>query len=365
MSISNEYTAIHYHDYLALDEILGAQRLRSEAAGVPAHDEHLFIIIHQVYELWFKEMIHNLESVILLFASERVDETNFGTVTSRCNRIIEILQLLVQQIRVLETMTPLDFLEFRNYLFPASGFQSFQFRKFEALLGLGADRRMTYNNVSFTSPFSPEKAAELARIDNEWNLFLGLQSWLERTPFITQKSWDFVGAYQQSVVRMLHEEKQRIQDHPQLSAEEKVGRLKMMGGMDSYYDIIFQPEISDQLRKEGKSRLSYRALLGALFIQLYRDEPILQQPSLLLRQITEIDEWVTIWRYRHAQMVLRMLGKKIGTGGSSGYDYLLDTAVKHQIYMDLHNISTLMIPRSHLPVIPEEIRQQMKFHYSA
>ena len=117
--------------------------------------------------------------------------------------------------------------------------------------------------------------------------------------------------------------------------------------------------------KEGSARLSYRATLAALMINLYRDEPILHQPFRLLTSLVEMDEMLTTWRYRHAQMVLRMLGKKIGTGGSSGYDYLQATANRHHIFSDFHNISTLLIPRSELPEIPEEVKEKLGFYYSS
>ena len=103
----------------------------------------LFIIIHQVYALWFKQIKHELTSVLEMFHKDNVDERSIGTACSRLERVEEILKLLIQQIRVLETMTPLDFLDFRNYLFPASGFQSFQFRMVEVMLGLEEEKRLT------------------------------------------------------------------------------------------------------------------------------------------------------------------------------------------------------------------------------
>src|SRR5215510_7542034 len=104
MSKSSPQGALHYAGYLKLAALLAAQEPESARHGRPAHDEMLFIIVHQTYELWFKQIVHGLE------------------------RINEILKLLIQQLEVLETMTPLDFLDFRDFLFPASGFQSAQFR---------------------------------------------------------------------------------------------------------------------------------------------------------------------------------------------------------------------------------------------
>lgn len=107
------YISIHYKKYLGLEQLLSAQRLRSEDLEKPAHDEMLFIIIHQVYELWFKQIIHELESVNKMFKNDYLDERSIGTAVERLDRVIVIFELLVQQIiKVLETMTPMDFLEF-------------------------------------------------------------------------------------------------------------------------------------------------------------------------------------------------------------------------------------------------------------
>ena len=126
---------LSYGDYLELDKILDSQSLKSEKNGNMVHDEMLFIIIHQTYELWFKQILHELDSIIEMFKGNYVEEENTGIVVSRLGRIIEIQKLLIDQVSILETMTPMDFLEFRDLLSPASGFQSIQFRKIENKLG--------------------------------------------------------------------------------------------------------------------------------------------------------------------------------------------------------------------------------------
>jgi len=141
-------------------------------------------------------------------------------------------------------------------------------------------------------------------------------------------------------------------------------RSKMVGGTDSYFQAILNEKTHNELMVNGKKRLSYEATLAALFINLYRDEPILHLPFQFMTCLIDIDNQMTNWRYRHAQMVLRMIGNKIGTGGSSGHEYLSQTAQKHQIFGDFHNISTLLIPRSELPKIPSEIREQLNFHFN-
>ena len=118
--------------------------------------------------------------------------------------------------------------------------------------------------------------------------------------------------------------------------------------------------------KDGNVRMSYKATHCSLVDQpLYRDEPILRMPYELLRKLVDVDETFTTWRYRHAQMVLRMLGKKTGTGGSSGHDYLKSTTEKHHVFRDLHNISTLLIPRSELPVLPDKLKQELGFYITS
>lgn len=360
-----KYTTIHYQGYLELDKILNAQHPRSaELESEPAHEEMLFIIVHQVYELWFKQVIHELASVIEMFEKQWVDERNIGTAVSRLDRVIEIQKLLVQQIRIMETMTPLDFLDFRNYLFPASGFQSFQFRKVEVLLGLENEQRLTYNREPYTVVFTDEQRAELEQLESKGTLFDVVEAWLERTPFLEFKGFNFLEHYKKAVQNMLERERAAIKATDYLSEEKKEMRLQMLGSTDTYFESVLDPKVHERMRQEGMLRLSYQASIAALLINLYREEPILQMPFNLLMKLMDMDELLTSWRYRHAQMVLRMLGRKIGTGGSSGYDYLHATAVRHHIFKDLHNISTLLIPRSELPKLPKELVRELGFYFT-
>ncbi len=364
MQEEKKYSAIKYDSYLHLRELLSAQKLRSEEIGKPAHEEMLFIITHQVYELWFKEIIHDLKSVVLMFETDNVDERNIGIAVQRLNRVIEIQKLLIEQIRVMETMTPLDFLDFRNYLFPASGFQSFQFRVIEALLGLPSEGRLTYNNAPYSSVFSEEEQDILKGLEQN-NMLSAIEAWLERTPFLEFRDFNFLEQYKAAVTEMITTEQQAISNSPLLNEHEKAMRLKMLGDTHTYFQGVFDPDRHQQLLDEGKLRLSYKATIAALLLNLYRDEPILHTPFRLLTKLVDVDEFLTMWRYRHAQMVLRMLGKKVGTGGSSGYGYLHATAVQHHVFSDLHNISTLLIPRSALPPLPNHIKKELGFYFTA
>ncbi len=125
----DKYTT--YTRYLMIDELLSLQRERSALEDEePEHDEMLFIIIHQVYELWFKQLLHELD-----YGCERLAQDDLGRVLHTMKRVLTILKVLVTQIDILETMTPMDFLAFRSRLEEASGLQSYQFREFELVLG--------------------------------------------------------------------------------------------------------------------------------------------------------------------------------------------------------------------------------------
>src|SRR6187431_2771903 len=134
---------VHYHDYLQLDKILNAQDPESAKHEISAHDEMLFIIIHQTYELWFKQLHHEADSVVQIMRKPALNDNSpeLQVVVHRLNRMVTILRLLIHQIDVLETMTPMDFLDFRDLLRPASGFQSWQFKVLEARLGLRFEER--------------------------------------------------------------------------------------------------------------------------------------------------------------------------------------------------------------------------------
>ena len=360
--MSDKYTTIHYHNYLKLDALLSLQKERSKAAGESAHDETLFIIMHQVCELWFKQILTELDSVLLLFREERVREDNMHTVLLRLRRVNVIIDLLIEQVKVMETMTPLDFLDFRDYLFPASGFQSVQFRMIEATLGLREEERLTYHGKSYKIVFDENQRGRLDAIETGGSLFDLVERWLERTPFLQFGDFDFLSAYQEAVERMIDRDQHNIRDS-ELSPQMKEMRLRVLGDTTTYFRHVLDRKEHERMVEAGEARLSYDATIAALLINLYRDQPILNIPFQLLTELMVIDESLTTWRYRHAQMVMRMIGNKIGTGGSSGHDYLARTAERHKIFRDLHNISSLLIPRSALPALPERLERGLGFYF--
>lgn len=364
--MSDKFTSIHYHTYLQLDKLLDAQELRSASLSKePAHDEMLFIIMHQVYELWFKQIIHEIESIGAMFADDQMDDREISIAVNRLERIIEIQKLLIEQVNVMESMTAMDFLDFRHYLFPASGFQSLQFRLVENMLGLKEEDRLTYNKKPYDIVFTGEQKKRLKESVENKSLLTALIEWLERTPFLEFENFNFLEVYKVAVENMLQKERDAINDTDILTDDEKKQRLTMIGDSDTYFKAIFDEKKFDEMRERGEVKFSYKAMIGALFIFLYRDEPILQTPYRFLSRLMDIEESFTLWRNRHAQMVLRMIGRKTGTGGSSGHKYLKATAQKHHIFTDLFQVATLIIPRSDLPVLPADVRKHLNFHFTS
>jgi tryptophan 2,3-dioxygenase len=263
----------------------------------------------------------------------------------------------------LETLKPLDFLDFRNYLIPASGFQSFQFRKVEAMLGLPAKQRITYGNYDYKSPFSEEQQKELVELENSASMFDIVEKWLERIPFLEFNEFNFSKKYVEAVHNMTERERNAILTTEYITEKEKEARIKMLEMQQEYIENAMNEEKHKQMMANSEVRLSFKATKSALLINLYRDKPILRMPYSILEKIVEIDESFIMWRFRHSQMVLRMLGRKMGTGGSSGHGYLKKTADEHHIFRDLHNVSTLLIPRSELPELPADLDAKLGFTY--
>ena len=355
---------LYYADYLQLDRILGAQHPESAKHGAPAHDEMLFIIVHQAFELWFRQILHELESVADVIGGERVAEKDMGRVVRALGRITEIQRLLIDQLGVLETMTPLDFLDFRDYLVPASGFQSVQFRLIENRLGLTPRHRLKIKGAAYTDVLSSEHARRLRDSEGQPSLHDHVEHWLERTPFLHFGEYDFWQDYRGAVDAMRERDRAIIMSQAQLDADGRAEQLAKFDEQAATFAALFDRDLWEDLRQRGKRRLSHQAMLAALLISLYRDEPIFHLPFRLLTSLVDIDEGFTAWRQRHALMVHRMIGSRIGTGGTSGHEYLEAAARKHRIFSDLFDLPTFFIPRSELPPLPPAVREQLDFRYA-
>ncbi|MCB5225663.1 tryptophan 2,3-dioxygenase [Alishewanella sp. 16-MA] len=357
-------TACYYGDYLQLDKLLTAQAPESKRYGAEAHDETLFIIVHQVYELWFKQILHELGAVMAVFAEAEVKDEQLTGMVHKLKRIISIQQLLNQQIAVIETMTPQDFMAFRDYLVPASGFQSIQFKMLEIGLGLKSEFRIDFDKNSFYSRLNDADREFLQNLEQAPSLFERIEKWLERMPFLQFEDFSFWQMYQQATEQMLQNDQSIVSQIEQISDTERDLQLQEIARTREKFSALLDPEKYQQLQQQGSFRLSQKAMLSALFINLYQEEPLFNLPFQLLTCLTEIDEQLTIWRYKHAMMVQRMLGSKIGTGGSSGHDYLKRTTEKNRIFTDLFTMATFLLPKSALPALPTPIKRQLGFYFA-
>jgi tryptophan 2,3-dioxygenase len=356
--------SLTYAKHLQLERLLSCQERQSARAGRPAHDEMLFIIVHQAYELWFRLVLFELDRIQEIFSGLETRDRDLGLAVHGVERIVEIQKLLIQQLDVLETMTPMDFLDFRDLLVPASGFQSLQFRLIETRLGLRPAERLNFEDRPFDARLSSAERERLRAAAAEPSLKDLIERWLERTPFVHVAGYDFREVYRQAVTEILEGDAALVRANPALGAAELESELRSIESARARFDSLFDEAEHRRLVEAGAWRLSWRALQAALFINLYRNEPVLQLPFRLLSGLMDIDENLTHWRYRHALMVQRMIGRKVGTGGSSGSDYLKQTAERHRVFGDLFALSTFYIPRSRLPALPAELRRIMGYRYA-
>ncbi|MDE3253187.1 MAG: tryptophan 2,3-dioxygenase [Bacteroidota bacterium] len=353
--------ARYYGSYLHLDKVLDAQHPVSfEKGNEPAHDEMLFIVIHQAYELWFKQILFEMDYVMRVFSQDKINDNSedLNLVRHRLRRIISIMQLLNQQVNILDSMTPLDFLEFRNLLTPSSGFQSKQFRLIEARLGLVIDKRHQKDYYKRTNEggFSQADYQVITETEQEKTLLELVNQWLERMPFFMGEYWSASTAAD-------------ITQHPFWSAYRKIyeaGLTEREANKVKDFDYVFFEKkpagFSEAQLDVLRSHFSPAALRAALFIMLYRDFPMFQTSYQILDSLIEIDHLMSNWRHKHLIMVRRMIGMRVGTGNTSGAGYLEGALNKHYVYRDLSGLSTYLIERKKLPALPEELIKNLGFH---
>jgi tryptophan 2,3-dioxygenase len=338
-----ERAPVYYSEYLQLDKILNAQLPESGKEGIKADDEMLFIIIHQTYELWFKQILHELDVIREIFKQPNIPNNSPDIYNSvhRMKRVCRILDIAVMQMSVLETMTPLDFLDFRDLLRPASGFQSIQFKILEATLGLPYQQRHGQNY--YLSQLNQGDIDRVKEAESKESLLVLINRWLERMPFAKDSYWqeiagnDFWQQYRDAYAAGLSEpEKQNLKA----------------------FDLL----LMDDTNYSQDRRFSADANRAALFIMLYRDYPLLHLPYELVSGLLEIDELLSMWRHRHIHMVQRTIGKRVGTGGSTGAEYLRGAADSHYIFKELAELTSFLVSRNHLPKLPEKLVHGLSYN---
>jgi tryptophan 2,3-dioxygenase len=336
---------VYYSEYLQLDKILNAQQLESDKASAHAHDEMLFIVIHQAYELWFKQILFEVSSVIDIMGKPNIQDNSpdIFTVNHRLQRVVTILHLLVDQINIMETMTPLDFLDFRNMLRPASGFQSIQFKVLEANLGLRMANR--HGKEYYVSQLKPEDKKIIEDVEKEKPLIDLVNEWLERMPFFDGK--EYWGG------------ETNTDEHPFWKKYAELYQQSLGDAEKFNFNRFEESVLGDEKKPEWN--LSPKARRAALFIMLYRDYPLLQGPFQFLNLLLEIDNTLSAWRYRHMNMVHRMIGHRTGTGGSTGKGYLQGALASHYIFQEFAELTSFIIERNKLPRLTPALSKRLGF----
>ena len=212
---------LYYREYLRLDKILEAQELESEKVGKPAHDEMLFIITHQTYELWFKQIVFEFHEIIRILSDDVVEDKKMGRMLHLLARIKTIQRVLIEQIEVIETITPLDFLEFRDLLVPASGFQSIMFKRIEIMMGIRQENRIPTDCAFFKTRLSYSDQKRLADVEDRKNILELVDEWLQRAPLFRVDGFNFWEVYSEAVEKMLASDAQIVRENRTLSEQDK------------------------------------------------------------------------------------------------------------------------------------------------
>lgn len=350
--------ATTYWDYIRVETLLNLQGGIEDDEGNLTDHEVLFIVVHQVFELWFKLALRELTTLRDLFKQEAVPEESIAGAVGSMDRLTRIFRSAVSHFEVLESLNTRDYLDFRDKLFPASGFQSAQMREMEILLGmreeerigLGADGKYLEALKDPTGESaSPAYERVQQRLADKPSLLTAVGNWLHRTPIRgSQPENDddaavvdgFLEDYMVALRKATDSTIAEVLDTG-LMPEDRV-HARYDAEIEQARDFFF----SDDLRLR-------RIRAAVLFIESYRELPLLAWPRKLLAKLVELEQAMVIFRQRHARMVERVIGRRIGTGGSSGVDYLDETALKYRVFKDLWSVRTFQIPTDALPVLED------------
>ena len=339
-----------YADYLSLHELLSLQGDDDELSN----DEQHFVIVHQNFELWFRLVLIELRAARTLLLQTTLPEEDVPRIVHHLKRCIEIFRHMANQWKIMETLTPQDFLAFRDGLGTASGFESYQMRELELLLGLETKQR-----VAGMDPLAHfRKLAErgetdaevLERLEAEAAMpALGdiLAKWLLRTPIQGSLSGD---AGDEEKVSEFVEEYLAI--HKKIG-DDAVARMSQHG-VDNIEAVAARfagahEAAIDFLKPDG---VVSRSRAGLLFIESYRELPLLAWPRILIDTLVELEESLVLFRTHHVRMVERLIGRRVGTGGSSGVDYL-EATLQYRVFGDLWAVRTILIKSEALPELQQ------------
>jgi tryptophan 2,3-dioxygenase len=353
----------NYWEYIRVDELLSLQGGLEGDEDKLANDEVLFITVHQIFELWFKLIVRELRAVRDIFKVEPVSEQAMSGVVRGIRRVVVVLQRCTDHFPVIETLTTRDYLGFRDKLTPASGFQSAQMRQIEILMGLRDDERIPLGldedykaalraHDGTDSPALRRVAAQLA---DRPTLSEACANWLYRTPIdgagpddprAEERLDAFVRGYVESSAREIDKTCALALSRSRDEADR--ARLRQRYADEKQAIERF---LNPTIEEGGARRRRVRAAM--VFILTYRELPLLAWPRELLDGLIELEQAFLIFRQRHARMVERVIGRRTGTGGSAGVDYLDQTALSYRVFRDLWAVRTFQIRAEAVPALAD------------
>jgi tryptophan 2,3-dioxygenase len=355
-----------YWEYIKIEELLSLQGGLEADDRKITNDEVMFITIHQIEELWLKLALRELESARDLFVQVPVPEVSLAAAVRGIHRMTELLKFAGDHFALMETMTTRDYLAFRDKLNPASGFQSAQLRELEILAGLPEEDRIplghekSYMVMLRNHDGSASSASQRVerRLEDTPTLRATIDEWLFRTP-IQGSTPDRAGDAE--TVRAFIEAYSRAHGK---SAEQALALALSSALNDGDRERLaarYQKEVAgarsfllaEELPEESRARRS-RIRAALVFIESYRELPLLAWPRAVIDGLVAFEQSFVLFRQRHARMVERVIGRRTGTGGSAGVDYLDQTALRYRIFRDVWAVRTLLVQQSVLPPVEHE-----------
>lgn len=356
----------NYWDYIRVEDLLQLQRGIADSETTLSDDEVRFIVIHQIDELWFKLVLREMVTARDLFARPRVPEDALAFAVNGLKRITICFELAAQHFRLMETMRTQDYLEFRDKLNPASGFQSAQMREIEVLMGLPDQDRIPFGNEgsyldalkSHDGSPSPARARVERRLADTPTLKAAVDNWLWRTPIQGSSPGDagderVVADWVQQYLKGHEGLYQRALDYAvRVQAltppDEERLRARYQGQLQGARRHL----LADDVPEAARARVA-RLRAAILFIDSNRTLPLLSWPGQVIDGLIECEQAMLAFRQRHARMVERVIGRRIGTGGSDGVAYLDQTALKYRVFTEIWAARTLLLPKDLTPPVAD------------
>jgi tryptophan 2,3-dioxygenase len=350
-----------YWDYIRVEPLLSLQTGVGDREAELANDEVMFIVVHQIDELWFKLALREMVTVRNLFARAPVPEQALASAVRGIRRMETIVHQLAGHFALMETMTTRDYLAFRDKLVGASGFQSAQMREIEILMGLPEVERIPLGHegsyqAALKQPDGSESPALRrvhARLADRPSLREAVLEWIHRTPIqgSTPGQPDddarvraFAEAYLATHARAVR----RGVDGARSVGISANDLARLEGRASAEIASARAYLLADEEPEAERARAS-RIRCALVFIESYRELPLLAWPREVLDGLTSFEQAFVIFRQRHARMVERMIGRRTGTGGSAGVDYLDSTALKYRVFRELWAVRTLLVRAQDLP----------------